>query len=68
MSNWTMKDVQIHVHAILLADHPLTQDQRKALKAVIEMCDVWNKISPGFQKVIADFKEKGLVPTDPKTD
>jgi hypothetical protein len=63
-----MKEVQIHVHAILLADHPLTQDQRRALKAVIEMCDVWNKISPGFAKVIADFKEKGLLPSDPKID
>jgi len=62
MSSWTMKDVQVHVHSILMADHPLTQDQRKALKAVIEMCDVWNKISPGFQKVVAEFRDKGLLP------
>lgn len=55
---WTMRDVQVQLHSILLADHPLTQDQRKALKATIEMCDVWNKLSPGFAKVIKEDKEK----------
>lgn len=68
MTHWTMKDVQIHLHSILLADHPLTQDQRKALKAMIEMCDVWRKMSPGFQKVVAEYKEKGLLTPVVKND
>lgn len=56
-----MKDVQKHLHDILLADHNISADQRKALKAVIEMCDVWNKISPGFAKVAEEMRMKGAV-------
>lgn len=55
---WTMKDVQGHLFDILQADHPLTADQRKALKGVIEMCDLWNKMSPGFAKALKDLEEK----------
>lgn len=66
MTNWTMKDVQIQLHTILTADHPLTHDQRRALKAVIEMCDLWNKMSGGFQKLIQEYRDKGLLPTKPK--
>lgn len=66
MGDWTMKDVQEHLHSILIADFPLTQSQRKALKAVIEMCDVWNKLSGGFAKVIREFREKGMLPPDLK--
>lgn len=50
-----MKQVQEHLYAILQADHPLTQDQRKSLKGVIEMCDIWNKISPHFAKAVEEL-------------
>lgn len=55
---WTMKDVQKHLHDILQADHPLTQDQRKALKGTIEMCEVWEKISPHFAKAVRKLEEE----------
>lgn len=60
---WTMKDVQEQLYNILQADHPLTQDERYALKGVIEMCDVWNKISPHFAKVIEEMKKSGQLPS-----
>lgn len=53
-----MKDVQVHLHTILMADHPLTQDQRKALKGVIEMCDIWQKISPHFAKAVEELTKQ----------
>ena len=61
-AHWTMKDVSVHLHTILLADHPLTQDQRKALKACIEMIDVWSKLSPGFAKVVQEYRANGVLP------
>ena len=51
---WTMKDVQIRLQEILLADHPLTQEQRYALNGVIQMCDVWNRMAGGFHKVVQE--------------
>jgi hypothetical protein len=58
MNSWTVKDIQGHLHSILLADHPLSQEQRKALKNVIELCDLWNKLAPGFRKVANDMVGK----------
>lgn len=55
---WSLKTVQQHLHSILLADYPLTKDQRKALKAMIEMCDVWNHLSPGFAKVAKELRDR----------
>lgn len=57
-SHWTMKDVQEKLYSILQADHPLSQDQRRALKGVIEMCDIWAKISPHFAKVVKEIEER----------
>jgi len=56
--HWTMRDVQERLHEILLKYPDMTPDHRRALKAVISMCDVWNRLSPGFQKVVAELREK----------
>lgn len=51
-SGWTMKQVQEHLHSILIADLPLTRDQRMALRGVIQMCDTWQKLAPGLHKAV----------------
>ena len=66
MADWTLLDVQKSLHSILLADHPLTQEQRKALQLSIELCTIWERLAPGFKKVISEFKAKGLIPSIPE--
>lgn len=64
MANLSIKDVQSHLHSIILADHPLSQDQRKALKFAIEVCDLWNEWLPDIKKLIGVSENSELPNSD----
>jgi hypothetical protein len=53
-----MKQVQEQLYGILQADYPLSHDQRRALKGVIEMCDIWSKVSKHFGRAVEQLRQQ----------
>lgn len=58
MKTMTISQLQGQLQQILLDDHPLSAEQRFAIKSAIEVFGMVQNMAPGFREAVKQMQEK----------